>query len=231
MNEGLSVFIRGIIGFFTLLIFTRMLGKQQISQLTLFEYVLGITIGSTASSLTTDLNSSAWSHWVGLFTWSFLVYLLQLVAVKFPKLAAYLNGEPELIIVNGKIMDNKMKKLRYSLSDLLEQLRSNNIFDLNQVEFAVLESNGKLTVLKKSQYETVTAHDLGLNTDYSGISTELIIYGIVVQENLTKVGLSQKWLMDELKSKNISTPKQVHLASLNSKGELYIDLYKDYQTF
>jgi uncharacterized membrane protein YcaP (DUF421 family) len=229
MNEGLSVIIRGIIGFFTLLIFTRILGKQQISQLTLFEYVLGITIGSSASSLTTDLSSSAWSHWLGLFTWSFLVYLLQVVAIKFPKFGAYLNGEPELIIVNGKIMDNKMKRLRYSLSDLLEQLRSNNIFDLNQVEFAVLESNGKLTVLKKSQYETVTAHDLGLKTEYSGISTELIIYGIIIQENLKKVGLTTKWLLDELKNRNINHPNQVHLASLNSKGELYIDLYKDYQ--
>lgn len=228
MNEAFTVLIRGIIGFFTLLIFTRILGKQQISQLTLFEYVLGITIGSTASSLTTDLNTSAWSHWVGLFTWSFLVYLLQIVAIKFPKFAAYLNGEPELIIVNGKIMDKKMKQLRYSLSDLLEQLRSNNVFDLKQVEFAVLESNGQLTVLKKSQYETVTAQDLGLKTDYSGIATELIIYGIVIQENLDRVGLTKKWLLDELKNRNIKSPKQVHLASLNSNGELYIDLYRDY---
>ena len=82
MNEGLIVLVRGTIGFFTLLIFTRILGKQQISQLTLFDYVVGITIGSIASTLTTDLTSRAWPHWVGLFTWTALCFILQLITLK-----------------------------------------------------------------------------------------------------------------------------------------------------
>ncbi|PKM50718.1 MAG: DUF421 domain-containing protein [Firmicutes bacterium HGW-Firmicutes-7] len=228
MNEGLVVAVRGIIGFFTLLIFTRLLGKQQVSQLTLFEYVLGITIGSTASSLTTDLTSSAWSHWIGLFVWSLLVFLFQVIAVRFPRLTVYLNGQPELLIINGKLMDKKMKSLRYTLSDLLEQLRANNIFDITQVEFAVLETNGQLTVLKKSQYDFVTAQDLGIDTSYVGVSTELIIYGIIIEENLKKVGLNKKWLIDELLKRNIGNPREVHLATLSTGGDLFIDLYEDY---
>lgn len=228
MNEGLVVCVRGIIGFFTLLIFARLLGKQQVSQLTLFEYILGITIGSMAATLTTDLTTTAWSHWLGLFIWSFLVFILQQCAVRFPKLMEYINGQPELLIINGKLMDKKMKALRYSLSDLLEQLRVNNIFDINQVEFAVLETNGQLTVLKKSQYDTVTASDLGISTSYIGVSTELIIYGIIIEENLKKVGLDKKWLNNQLLNRNISNPNEVHLATLNTAGELFIDKYQDY---
>ncbi|PKM95987.1 MAG: DUF421 domain-containing protein [Firmicutes bacterium HGW-Firmicutes-1] len=228
MDEGLVVIVRGVIGFFTLLIFTKLLGKQQISQLTLFEYILGITIGSIAATLTTDLTSSAWSHWMGLFIWSFLVFLLQHIVVRFPLVSEYINGQPELIIVNGKLMDKKMKSLRYSLSDLLEQLRSNNVFDISQVEFAVLETNGKLTVLKKSQYETVTAQDLGISTPYVGVSTEIIIYGMIIEENLKKIGLDKRWLKDELAKRKINHSKEIHLATINTSGELFIDLYKDY---
>lgn len=228
MNEGLVVMVRGIIAFFTLLIFTRILGKQQVSQLTLFEYVLGITIGSTASTLTTDLSSSAWSHWVGLFIWSVLVYIMQLITMKFPKVMKYVNGSPELLIVNGKIMDEKMRILRYSLSDLLEQLRVKEIFDIRQVEFAVLETNGELTVLKKSQYQTVIAQDLGLVTQYQGIDHEIILNGIIIEENLKKVDLDKSWLLAELSKRKISSPQEVHLATLNTSGDLYIDLYQDY---
>lgn len=228
MNEGLVVMVRGIIGFFTLLIFARFLGKQQLSQLTLFEYIMGITIGSTAATLTTDLSSSAWSHWMGLFVWTALVYLLQLLTMKYPKIMNYVNGHPELIIVNGKIMEEKMKTLRYNISDLLEQLRVNNIFDISQVEFAVLETNGQLTVLKKSQFQTVTAQDLKLDTKYTGIAHDIILNGIIIEENLKKVQLDQAWLVGELKKRNINSPVEVHLATINVAGELYIDLYRDY---
>lgn len=228
MNEGFVVMVRGIIAFFTLLIFARFLGKQQVSQLTLFEYVLGITIGSTASTLTTDLSSSAWSHWVGLLVWTVLVFAMQWVTTKYPKAMKYINGEPELLIANGKIMDKKMKSLRYSLSDLLEQLRANNIFDLGQVEFAVLETNGQLTVLKKSQYQTLTPMDMGIATTYTGISSEIILNGIVIEENLKKVHLDRQWLMGELIKRKINSPIEVHIATINTSGELYIDLYQDH---
>lgn len=228
MNEGLIVMFRGIIAFFTLLIFARLLGKQQVSQLTLFEYILGITIGSTASTLTTDLSSTAWSHWVGLLVWTLLVYMMQFITMKYPKVMKYVNGSPELLIVNGKIMDQKLKTLRYSLSDLLEQLRVKDIFDISQVEFAILETNGELTVLKKSQFQTVTAKDLNLDTKYSGIAHEVILNGKIIEENLKKVQLDRTWLLAELLKRNIFSPLDVHLATINTNGELYIDLYQDH---
>lgn len=137
VNEGLIVLVRGIIGFFTLLIFTRVLGKQQISQLTFFDYVVGITIGSTASSLTTDLTSRTWPHWVGLFTWTVLCLALQLITIKSKTAEKFLDGEPTIVIMNGKTLEESMKKVRYTIGDLLAQLRDKGIFDLDQVAYAV----------------------------------------------------------------------------------------------
>ena len=101
MNEGLVVFVRAIIGYFSILIFTKILGKQQISQLTFFDYVLGITIGSMAATLTTDLSSRAWPHWIGLITWALLGYLFQIITVKWRFASKMITGDPKIVIVDG----------------------------------------------------------------------------------------------------------------------------------
>ena len=113
MNEALVVIVRAIISFFSLLIFARILGKEQISQLTFFDYILGITIGSIASELTVDLSSRAWPHWVGLLTWAALAYLMEVITLKSRYLAKYIEGEPTIVIMNGKIMENEIQGNRY----------------------------------------------------------------------------------------------------------------------
>lgn len=228
MNEGLVVLIRGIIAFFTLLIFTRILGKQQISQLTFFEYILGITIGSIASELTVDLSSSAWPHFVGLVVWFVLTWVLQIVTLKSKKMAQYLEGEPAVVIMNGKILEQTMKRLRFRLSDLLEMLRQKDIFDISEVEIAVLEISGAFSVLKKAEYQTVTLKDMKIKRTNQGLSTELIYDGIILNENLKKKNLSEKWLYETLKKHNIKDPSEVFYAAINSKGEIYLDKYDDH---
>lgn len=227
MSEALVEMVRGLIGFFTLLIFARLLGKQQISQLTFFDYVLGITVGSIAASLTTDLTSSAWPHWVGLTTWIFAVLVLQIITLKWRYVSKYIDGEPTVVIMNGKMMEAAMSKLRYRADDLLEQLRISGVFDLAEVEFAVLEISGNLSVLKKTQYQPVTPSDMNISTKYKGISTELIYDGIVIYENLKQVKLSREWLEKELRKMNINGPSDVFLACLDQSGKLYVDKYKD----
>ena len=228
LNEALVEIVRALIAFFTLLIFTRLLGKQQLSQLTFFDYVLGITVGSIASSLTTDLTSKAWPHWVGLVTWIAAVLAIQYITAKWRYASKYIDGEPTIVIMNGMIMDEAMKKMRYRLSDLMEQLRDKGVFDLSQVEFAILETGGKLTVLKKSQYQPVTAKDMNIKTKYNGISTELIYDGRVVENNLKQVNRDRKWLDRELKRLGISDISEVFYAALETCGKLYVDKYKDH---
>lgn len=228
MNEGLIVLVRGIISFFSLLIFARILGKQQISQLTFFDYILGITIGSTASTLTTDLTSRAWPHWVGLITWSSLSLLLQYITLKSKKASDYLDDVPSVVIMDGKILEDAMRKSKYRLGELLEQLRDKGVFDLTQVAFAVLEKDGQLSVLKKAEYQPVTPKDMKLSVSKVALSSEIIYDGLIIDENLKNIKKDMNWLLGQLKANNISSPAEVFVASFTPPNTLYFDLYKDH---
>jgi uncharacterized membrane protein YcaP (DUF421 family) len=227
MNEALVVAVRGIIGFITLLIFIRLLGKQQVGQLSFFDYVLGITIGSIASTLTVDLTSRAWPHWIGLMVWTMAGLIIQWISLSSRYAAKYLNGEPTVIIMNGLIMEDAIKKMRYTADELLEQLRSKDVFDLNQVEFAVLEPDGELSVLKKAPYQPVTPNDLNISPSFAGLSTELIYDGVVIEQNLKQLRRTRRWLDGQLKAHGIDSPSKVFLATLGPHGNLYLDTYKD----
>ncbi|HVJ50671.1 DUF421 domain-containing protein [Desulfitobacterium sp.] len=228
MDEGLVVIVRAFIGFFTLLIFARIIGKEQISQLNSFDYVLGITIGSIAASLTTDLSSRAWPHWVGLLTWVVLGLLMELISTKWRYAAKYLEGEPAIVIMNGKIMENVLKKLKYRASEVSELLRNKGVFDLNQVDFAIIEPNGQISVLLKPEYLPLTPKDLNVKVSPSGISTELVYDGIIIEENLRQLNKDKNWLLEELKKQRIKDISEVFLVTLNPAGSLYVDRYEDH---
>lgn len=230
LNEGLVVLVRSIIGFFSLLIFTRIIGKEQISQLTFFDYVLGITIGSIAASLTTDLSSRAWPHWIGLITWAALGYLMEIVTLKWRYAAKVLEGEPVIVIMNGKIMEKALKKAKYRVSDILELMRNQGVFDPNEVDFAIIESNGRLSILKKAEHLPLTPKDMNIPVKNSGISTELIYDGILIEENLRQLNKDKEWLMNELNEHGINNISEVFLVTLNPEGSIYIDKYDDHIT-
>ncbi|MGI6435088.1 MAG: DUF421 domain-containing protein [Syntrophomonadaceae bacterium] len=228
MNEALVVVVRSLIAFATLLIFTRTLGRQQLSQLTFFDYVLGITIGSIAATLSVDLSSRAWPHWVGLFIWAAVVALLQRVTIHWKQADRYLSGEPVVVIMKGQVLEKNLKTTNYTLSDLLVQLRNKDVFDLTRVDFAVLETNGNLSIQLKPEYQTVTRQDLNIATSAEGVSTEVVYSGLVLEENLKKVGVGQKWLMKQLKAQGIKRPDEVFLATYNpTSGVLFVDKYQD----
>lgn len=227
MNEGLVVFVRGVIAYFSLLIFSRILGKEQISQLTFFDYILGITIGSIASELTVDLSSRAWPHWVGLLTWAGLGYVMRTISLKWRYAAKYLEGEPVIVIMNGKIMDDVLKKMRFALSDILGLLRDKDIFDLNEVEYAILEPSGKISVLKKPEYLPVNRQDMKIKAKSSGISTEIIYDGILFEDNLKEMNKDKNWLMRQLKKNGVKDISEAFLVTLNEAGDIYVDKYND----
>lgn len=228
MNEELVVFIRAIIGYFSILIFTKILGKQQISQLTFFDYVLGITIGSMAATLTTDLSSRAWPHWIGLITWALLGYLFQIFTVKWRFVSKMITGDPKIVIVDGLILEDTLKRMKYTAYDLVQLLRNKDVFDLKEIEFAILEPNGQLSVLKKSEYKNLTPKDMKIKTQPSKLSLDVIYDGIIIEENLKRLNKEKKWLLGQLKVQGIQDISEVFFATLDTSGGLYIDKYKDH---
>lgn len=226
MNEGLVVCVRGIISFFTLLIFTRVLGKQQLAEITFFDYILGITIGSFAATLTIDLSSSAWPHWIGILTWIVLGVLLQKISLKSKKASHYINDEPVIVIHNGKIMGENLKSSKFTFDELLEQLRLKDIFDVNEVKLAVIETNGQLSTLKMNEFQNMI-DSMNISKNNPNSNTELIFSGIVMSDNLSKSKLDDKWLLEQLNNQNIDNPTEVFYAFLDSSRKLKITSFKD----
>lgn len=218
------VCVRGTISFFTLLIFTRILGKQQIGQITFFDYILGITIGSFAASLTIDLCSAAWPHWVGLLTWCVLGILLQVVSLKYKNVSQYINDEPTIVVHDGKIIGDNLKKTKFTLIELMQQLRLKGVFDVNEVKLALIEMNGQLSIIKKGDFDNMVCSMSIPARDVYG-KTELIFNGIIVDDNLGRFKLSHQWLQEELNKQGYNSATEVFYAYLDSNKRLIIDGY------
>lgn len=227
MEESLVVIVRAVITFFTLLIYTRILGKQQMGNLSYFDYINGITIGSLGGTLATDLSSKAWVHWVGLTTFVGLTLLFQFSTLKSRYFSKIVDAEPTLVIQNGKILEHHLSKMRVKIDELTMLLRQKDIFDLNQIEYAILEPDGNLSVLPKAEYQPVTPKDLHIPVSPSGLVTELVIDGKIIEQNLIQRKKDHNWLDSQLKSQGISHIKEVSFAAILPNGQLYVDKFKD----
>ncbi|HCJ79572.1 MAG TPA: DUF421 domain-containing protein, partial [Desulfotomaculum sp.] len=227
MNPFLEILIRGIGAFILILLVTRLVGKTQVGQLTVSDFVNAIVIGSIGAAAVTDLKESGWYYVFGLLLFGLLTIGAEYLAMKYRPARKLLEGEPTVIIHNGKILEDNMRKLVYHVDDLTMQLRDKGVFNIADVEFAVLEPNGKLSVLLKSQKQPLTPQDLQLPTRYQGIPSEMIIDGIVIQQNLKQNNLTEEWLYQELEKQGIKSVQEVMYASLDTEGKLYVDKRQD----
>ena len=222
VNSIYDTVLHTLIALISLFIFTRVLGKKQIAQLCFFDYIVGITIGSIAAMKSIDSNTPMLNGLISLVLWSLVSLVLSYISLKSMKARRILEGIPTVVIKNGEIIKENLKKERYHVNELLEDLRKKEVFDITEVEFAILETDGELSVLKKSQYQSITPKDMDIATKYQGLCANLIIDGEIMLEHLETVGLNEGWLESELKKKNISSSKDLLLASLDTNGNLYI---------
>jgi len=227
MNPYLEVLIRAVGTFAGVVFVTRLVGKSQVGQLTISDYVNGIVIGSIAAGLATDLTVSPWFYLLGFATFTSLTVLMQYASLKYRPARKFLGDEPTVVVHNGKIMEKAMARMRYNVDDLMMQLREKGYFDVADVEFAIAEPNGALSVLPKSQKRPLTPEDLNLPTRYEGVPSELVVDGVVIQQNLRQNNLTEEWLFKELEKQGISSLKEVVLASLDAEGKLYVDKKQD----
>lgn len=223
-----EVAFQTILAFVALLFVTRVLGKEQISQLTFYDYVSGITIGSMTAVLAIDVDAGrTWVHLLALLLFGALVFASSYASKKSRLARKLLEGEPVVVIHNGKILEGNMAKMRYNLDNLTSQLRQKDVFNMGDVEFAVLEPDGQLSVLLKADKKPITPQDLNIPSNYEGISTELIMDGEIIYPNLQQNKLNEKWLMDELRKQGVFSLGEVEFAALNSDGSLYVDKKQD----
>lgn len=227
MAEYQLTFLRSIFSFVFLLIICRILGKQQISQLTFFDYVVGITIGSVAASLSVDQNIKITNGIMSLIVWGFFPLLLVFLSLKSRMISILLDGKPTVLIENGKINEDNLKKTRLTLDQLMMNMREKNVFKLADVELALFETNGKVSVMKKTDNEPITPKVLGMKLEKEKRPFMLLEDGTVIEKNLQAAGYTQEWLYGEIQKHGAKTFSDVFAAQIDSKGNLYVDLYDD----
>lgn len=228
MKAFIEVILQTLLSFFSIMFITRILGRQQIAQLTLYEYINGITFGSIAAALATDLNQRTWQHFTGLIIYGFLTFVVATYVIKNRTASKLIQGEPVLIIQEGKILEKNLYRYHYTIDDMNILLRKKDIFDIKEVKFAILESTGEISVMKKPEKMPVTLEDIGIAPKAtSELSLEVIVTGSIIYENLKNRNLSAQWLITQLRNKNITSIKDVFFASIDENNKLFIDLYED----
>jgi len=223
----IEVIGRVIISFGVLLLMTRIMGKKQVSQLTYFNYITGITIGAVAASITIDRSIDMSDGFVSMVCWSLLTVLVSYINLKSPKARILLDGQPTIVIKNGKILEKTLAGLRLNMDDLSMLLREKNIFSTQEVDYAVLEPDGQLSVLKKVDQQSVTKKDLKVEAVKPlYVPTEIVADSQVITRNLEELNLSRNWLEKQLHQSGVSL-QDVFYAEIQSDGTLYIDKRQD----
>lgn len=201
VNELLNVVFRALISLLTLFLITKLIGKKQVSQLSLFDYVIGISIGNFAAEMTINLDSEEIYGVVAVVIFGGIAYLVSVLTMKSIKLRRFFMGTPTILIEHGKIIEKNFYKVRYDINDMLEQCRVNGYFDISEIEYAIVEANGELSILPKIDNSPVTLKDMKIKSDKRGLCANVIIDGKVMNNNLDAIGKTRNWLEKELKIK------------------------------
>jgi len=215
--DFLEMVFRTLGAFIVLLIMTRLMGRKQLSQLTFFNYITGIALGSIAANIASQTNIHYLNGLTSLLSWAVLTILVGYIGLKSSPARVAVDGQPVVVIKQGEILEGELRKLRLNIDDLSMLLREQKVFTVKDVENAVFESNGKLSIMLKEEQQPVTKKDQNILTvKPSYIPMELVSDGKVVEKNFLEAGVSLEWL-----------DKQLSFLDLNLEDTFYVELQKD----
>lgn len=221
MHDLLNITMRAIISLVTLFLVTKMLGKKQVSQLSLFDYVIGISIGNFAAEMTVNLDSNILHGTIAVIIFGLIAYIISIGTMKSIILRRFFSGMPTLIIEDGKFLKEGLKKVKFDINDFLEQAREQGYFDISEIAYAVMESSGKISIMPKSEYSAVINKDMKIKKEKASIPASIIIDGNIMEENLKKYGKTRKWLEQQLKNKH-KTVESIFLATIDKNDNLVL---------
>lgn len=216
----LATFFRSIIIYIIVLIVMRLMGKREIGQMQPFELAISIMIADLASIPMSDIGIPISNGIIPIFGLLVMHLIISILNIKSNKIREFICGKPTILIYKGKIDEKKMKKERFTLNELEEKLRSNNVIDLGDVEYAILETSGDISVIQKPNKRTITPEDLNIMPDYEGIAYNLVVDGKVMTENLRKIGKDYRWLQKQTQKFKIN-PEEAFIVTINEKGKMY----------
>ena len=214
-----KVILTSLLSAVALFLLAKLLGHKQVAQLDFFDYITGITIGSIAAELATELERP-WQPLIAMGVYAVIALGLSILTNKFQKTRKFVNGTPTILMNNGCLYRENMKKAKLDLSEFMFLCRQAGYFDLNDIQTAIFEYNGKLSVLPVSAKRPATPTDLKLTPEQETICTEVIMDGKILDDNLHKMGLDAAWLQKQLKAQNFRSAKEIYLGVCDDKHKL-----------
>lgn len=217
--EILNVILTALLSAAALFVIAKVMGHKQMSQLDFFDYITGITIGSIAAELATELEKP-WKPLIAMVVYGVVAFMLSVLTSKLPKIRKYINGTPTIIMNNGKLYRNNMKKAKLDLSEFMLMCRQEGYFNLNDIQTAIFEYNGRLTILPVSTKRPMNPSDMDLLPQPEYICTEVIMDGKILEENLKRMGLSSNWLQKQLEKQGYHSAAQIFLGICDDNNKL-----------
>lgn len=212
-----------------LFLLTKLMGNREMSQLTMFDYIVSITIGSIAAEMSTSLENNFMEPVVAMLVYGFVTFFISYLTCKNLHIRRFFTGKTKILLDNGKLYRKNFKSAKLDLNEFLMECRINGYFNLNDIQTAILEPNGKISFLPKSSKRPSTPEDLNLNPEQENVTINVILDGILLKENLEKTGNNLNWLEKNLKNQGIADIKNVFLATCDNQNNLsvYIKLDKE----
>ncbi|KXG75468.1 DUF421 domain-containing protein [Thermotalea metallivorans] len=226
MKEWMIILLRSILLFFVILFFVRIMGKRQIVKMTPFYFVSYSVIAILTALLSVNIIRNLAFGWIALGVWILFPMVLDYISLKSKWLHDVIHGRETILIKDGKIMEENLKQMGMTGEELLRELRGKNIFQLADVEFAMMETTGEINVLLKSDKKPATPYDFGKKVAPQGAPQTVILDGNVMDEPLSNMGLNRGWLKMQLEGMGIAL-ENVFIGQVDASGDLYVDLFDD----
>lgn len=225
--EVLQVVLASLFSAVILFLIAKVIGHKQVAQLEFFDYITGITIGSIAAELATTLDKPWWKPTISMLVFGSITVALSIITRRFARSRKFINGTPTIVMNDGKLYRENMKKAKLELSEFLLLCRQEGYFNLNDIQTAVFEYNGKLSILPVSTKRPLNPEDMELNPKPEHIGTEIIMDGRVMGDNLKRKGLNDDWLQKELKKQGYKSTKEIFLGICYDENQLTLFPMKD----
>lgn len=213
-----EIVLRSVISIAVLFVLAKLMGSKQISQLTFFDYVVGISIGSIAAEMASNDEVPFHFPLIAMGAYAVIAVIISVVTNKSIKARRFMNGTPSIVIDRGRILRDNLKHEKIDLNELLSQCRGQGYFNLADIEYAVLEPNGKLSILPKSDKRPVTPEDMNLTPPKEGLCANIVVDGQVMEKHLSAVGKNREWLERQMKEQKIKDFSDIILATCDTNG-------------
>lgn len=222
MSNFLNICFRTILVLIILFFITKMMGKKQISELNFFDYIVGITIGSIAADISLDIEKNMIAGIAALFIYGFISYIISFVSIKSILARRFFIGVPTVLVEKGKIIESGVKKSKIDVNDLLMEARENGYFNLDEIDYALMEVNGNISFLPKEKEKPVTKKDIKIKCSNEGLTVNAIIDSKYMANNMKAINKDKAWLDHELKVNGYDNYDNILLATIDNNYKVTI---------